>query len=218
MLESIKNSKYALLVIIIAALTWLITLPILPNHIPMQYTLSGEETWGTNKYLAGILLLAIMIFVYVVTILQPNIDPKQESYAFFDKFYVSIVFFTQLLIFVLGILLFLSAMDYPINLPVVIGSIVGTLMMFIGNFLPKVPTNWFVGIRNPWTISKRDVWVKVHRETGRFYLIVGFILLVLSITGIVSWAVTIAVIIIFAIYPHVRSFMLFNKEGKRNIK
>lgn len=212
MINIVKQTKYSLIMIGIAIVTWGIALPIMPDYIPMQYTSGGEEIWGTNKYLAGLSLIALMLLVYLIAILKPKIDPMKESYPFFKKFYFTSIFFTELLIYIVGILLTLKAMDYSINIQTISICLVGFIFLFVGNFLPKIPTNWFVGIKNPWTISDDDVWIKIHRHTGKIYMIVGLIFLIMGLLNIINWYLIVIIIIICAVYPHISSFIIFRNK------
>ena len=40
---------------------------------------------------------------------------------------------------------------------------VGLLFVVVGNVLGKVQSNWFIGIRTPWTLQSEKVWHKTHR-------------------------------------------------------
>ena len=51
-------------------------MPKLPNYIGMQYTMDGEVIWETNKYLAAIIIIGIMITIYILAIIKPLIDPE----------------------------------------------------------------------------------------------------------------------------------------------
>lgn len=41
------------------------------------------------------------------------------------------------------------------------------LLGVVGNALPALPPNLFVGIRLPWTVLDRAVWARTHRAAGR---------------------------------------------------
>ena len=41
--------------------------------------------------------------------------------------------------------------------------------------MPKFRTNWFCGIRNPWTISSETVWRRAQRVGGRMFFVSGLI-------------------------------------------
>jgi len=40
-----------------------------------------------------------------------------------------------------------------------------------GNYMGKVRSNWFLGIRTPWTLSSELSWEKSHRLLGRLFVI-----------------------------------------------
>lgn len=111
MMYIIKQTKYALMIIGIAILTWIIALPFIPEHIPMQYTFfgTGEETWGTNKYLAGTIIIAIMIFIYAAAIIKAKADPMKGSYFMFKDIYFTVIFFSEVLMYIVSIFLILKA-------------------------------------------------------------------------------------------------------------
>lgn len=213
MINIVKQTKYSLIMIGIAIVTWGIALPFMPDYIPMQYTYAGEEIWGTNKYLAGLSLIALMLLIYLIAILKPKVDPMKKSYPFFKSFYFTSIFFTEVLIYIVGILLTLKAMDYSIDIQTISICLVGFIFLFVGNFLPKIPTNWFVGIRNPWTISNDEVWIKIHRNTGKIYMIVGLIFLIMGLLNTINWSMIVVIIIICAVYPHINSFIIFRKKN-----
>jgi uncharacterized membrane protein len=55
--------------------------------------------------------------------------------------------------------------------------IAGSLMLVIGNLLPKVQRNWFIGIRTPWTISSDVSWRRTHRLAGWLFVASGTVVL-----------------------------------------
>lgn len=40
------------------------------------------------------------------------------------------------------------------------------VMGAVGNALPALPPNLFIGVRLPWTVRDRRVWAQTHRATG----------------------------------------------------
>lgn len=45
------------------------------------------------------------------------------------------------------------------------------LFAVIGNYLPKLRPNRFVGIRTRWTLKSPEVWIRTHRLFGRINLV-----------------------------------------------
>ena len=52
----------------------------------------------------------------------------------------------------------------------------GTLLMSVGNVLPRTRPNLTIGIRTPRTLSSRSFWMQVHRATGYVVLTFGAVL------------------------------------------
>jgi uncharacterized membrane protein len=59
-------------------------------------------------------------------------------------------------------------------------TLVGFLFMVIGNYSGKVRSNFFMGIRTPWTLSSELSWNKTHRLVGRMFLLVGAVIAILA--------------------------------------
>ena len=55
----------------------------------------------------------------------------------------------------------------------VVSALVGLLFLFLGNLMGKVKPNFFMGIRNPWTLSDPDVWNRTHRLGGGLFFLAG---------------------------------------------
>lgn len=90
-------------------------------------------------------------------------------------------------------------MDYSIDIQTISICLVGFIFLF-------------VGIRNPWTISNDEVWIKIHRNTGKIYMIVGLIFLIMGVLNTINWSMIVVIIIICAVYPHINSFIIFRKN------
>lgn len=53
----------------------------------------------------------------------------------------------------------------------------GLMFIVIGNFLPKIRYNYFMGIRTAWTLADERVWDKTHRLSGLLFIIAGLIII-----------------------------------------
>ncbi len=95
--------------------------------------------------------------------------------------------------------------------------LIGFLFIFMGNLLPKVPKNFFVGIRTPWTLTSDKIWQKTHRLGGICFVISGLIMIAKGflLKGNQPFQVVTAVLA-FAIllYPILYSFILYRKFGR----
>ena len=90
----------------------------------------------------------------------------------------------------------------------------GLLFILIGNYLPKIPRNFFFGIRVPWTLASEIVWKKTHIIGGWVFVLTGLLMIILSFskTGLfITLMISVGIILVFSIlYP----FILYKKLEK----
>ncbi len=148
----------------------------LPSQIPIHWNLAGiVDGWGGRNHIFILPVLSVAIcFLFV---LLPKVAPKQEPYTKFKKTF----FYTQLFLVLLFQLLFYLTL-YTVYHPSFVSPqfffiVFGVFFMVMGNYLPKMQHNYFVGIRTPWTLSNTDCWRKTHRFSGFVWVCSGALLL-----------------------------------------
>jgi uncharacterized membrane protein len=100
-----------------------------------------------------------------------------------------------------------------VNQPILM--IMGAFFVFLGNFLPKVPSNFYLGIRTPWSLSSETVWRKTHRLGGICFIVSGFLMFVASLMGKYSSLanqVFLGIVFIIILIPIVFSFAWYKQE------
>jgi len=94
---------------------------------------------------------------------------------------------------------------------------VGLLFIFLGNLLPKVPKNYFIGIRTPWTLSSEDIWQRTHRLGGWCFVISGVLMVIRGLLPNMDPSLRlITAIAIFGVilYPGLHSLILYLKRPR----
>ncbi len=118
--------------------------------------------------------------MYLLFLVLPNFDPKKENYQKFAHIYhyfkAGLILFLALIYFAAS----LSGLGYQINIKLLVLSGVGLLFILIGALLPKIQSNWFFGIRTPWTMSSETVWQKTHQVGGKIFMLSGLIIIILA--------------------------------------
>ena len=71
-------------------------------------------------------------------------------------------------------------LGWPIEIPMLIPVGVGLLLMVIGNLMPRMRPNWFMGIRTPWTLASESVWRKTHRLGGYCFMAMGVLMVAIG--------------------------------------
>jgi uncharacterized membrane protein len=66
---------------------------------------------------------------------------------------------------------------------------IGALFIVLGNLLPRFRSNFFFGIRTPWTLSSETVWARTHRVGGYAMVMVGVLLIAAGLVATRIWLV-----------------------------
>jgi len=186
-----------------------------PDTVVTHWNFYGQaDNWGkgTTNAIAIPLLITGMYLLFLVL---PKLDPKKERYEEFKKVYA---IFKTILMFVM-FLVFLTSGLYNLgyNIPIryVIPTIIGLLMIILGNYMGKIKPNWFVGIKTPWTLSSENVWNKTHRMGGYVFILFGLLILITpllpKILGLIAF---VSGILIITVGTFGYSYWLYRKEKR----
>ena len=145
----------------------------LPDQVPMHWGFDGEiNRYGSKNelWLTGALgPLFALLFQFL-----PRLDPRKRSYEKFQKYYeATALVLTAFIAVIMGVTLAEILRPGTLSLGRVISALVGLLFLFLGNLMGKVKSNFFLGIRNPWTLSDPDVWNRAHRLGGGLFFLAG---------------------------------------------
>ena len=206
---SMKKHLFPILLFAISVLSWLVNFSELPEQVPVHWGKDGADGFQ-SKGGAFFSLHAIMIFIYVLMMVIPKIDPKKKNFNYFSKSYMIINYALISLFFVLNMIILLICLGYNIPMERLAGPFVGGLFMILGNYLQQARANFFIGIRTPWTLSDDEVWRKTHRLGGKLFM-AGGLLILLTVFMPIDWEFYIitGVVAVIAIVPTVYSYLLF---------
>jgi uncharacterized membrane protein len=215
-----KNSSLSKISLwIMVVLSWVITLvsyKFVPDKIPLHWNVYGQiDNWG-NKFPGIFIFPGIILFVVILMKVVPAIDPRKANYERFigayQGFQVGVV---AVLLSLNLIVLYASAINTQIEVDFIVKLLVGILFVILGNLMPKIKNNYFVGIRTPWTIASEDVWFKTHRLAGFIWFAGGILMTMLAfIKGVVSAGAYFSVIAVVALVPVIYSYIYYKKNLK----
>lgn len=190
-----------------------VVFPRLPETMPTHWDLSGRpDGWSNRMWGAWVLPIFLLVMWGLVQIL-PRIDPRGSNYAKFGGTFEVIIGSIMLFTLVLHIVVLGASLGYPIQMQRVIPIGVGVLLIIIGNLLPRTRSNWFLGIRTPWTLSSDRVWEKTHRFGGRMFVAGGILIIVAGFLW-AEWAhkVLFAVMAVVAFSVLIYSYLEWKRE------
>ena len=188
-----------------------------PERLPTHFNIHGEADDYSSKALALLVLPATNILVYFIMLLIPRIDPRRKNYEQFSVSYQNIrlvvhLFFVAIFIYVSSAILY--------NRTLYMNAFLAGVMLFLallGNYMRTVRSNWFFGIRTPWTLSNDVVWRKTNELGGRIMFYSG-LLLAVSVLFLpeIAGAVVVGVgVFIMIIIPVVYSYFEYKKVMKQ---
>ncbi|PED07679.1 SdpI family protein [Bacillus pseudomycoides] len=207
-----KKHLFAIILILITCVAWVISWPHLPNTIATHW--SGGTADGFSSKLTGMMsMVGIMIGCYVFLNVLQKIDPKKENYEKFSKALMMINNSLLVVLFIGNIDIITNGLGYKLFINRVPELLVGILFLIIGNYLPQCKPNFFVGMRNPWTLSNEEVWRKTHRFSGKVFVALGLMMIV-SIVVPASWRsyMMLTMILVVVVLTNGYSYILYKKE------
>lgn len=207
-----KKHLFPIAIIALTIVVWAIAYPKLPAEVPTHWGFNGEVNGYSSKLNAMLTQIGIMVLLYFSVTFLPKIDPRRKNYKYFSSSYTMIYNSLLVLFFGLNLFVILYALGYDIPMSSFGTVFVGIIFIVLGNILQRVRSNFFLGLRTPWTLSNDEVWRKTHRMGGRLFFVSGIILLFATfLSGAVKEYLIIAIIAIVIVVPYVYSYLLFKK-------
>lgn len=210
-----KTEWFSWLMILSVIVIAIYAYPLLSDRVPSHWNLAGEiDGWvSRNGHVFGI--GGMILGMYLLFLLLPHFEPRKEHFVRSLGFYqmirnVMMAFFAILF----AAATYVGVTGNELAIDKIVPVIVGVLFILIGNYLPQIKSNFFMGIRTPWALDNDENWRKTH-HLGAYTFVIGGLLFVLSpfIPTPFNFYLPIAGILIAALLPMLMSFLWF-KQGK----
>lgn len=152
-----------------------------PDRIPVHWNAAGEVDGYGGRFMGLLLIPLVALGMQILYMVLPALDPCRTNEAGFAKAYA--IFRTAIVAFLGAVFTAttLVSLGHRVDMAKVIAVAMGLLFIVLGAFMREVRPNWFVGIRNPWTLSSRRSWEKTHRLAGWLFAASGIVTLVCGI-------------------------------------
>jgi uncharacterized membrane protein len=150
-------------------------------QIPIHWGVDGQPNGYAPKTVGLFLLPLITVGVAAVFWAIPVIEPRRANILKSEKAYRAIWAGTILLLAAIDVVTTAAALGATFDITLVVFVAVGILFIVIGNYLPKVRSNYMVGIRTPWTLTSDLSWDRTHRIGGRLFVLEGIVFIVLGL-------------------------------------
>jgi len=215
--EEFKRDWYLFILVALMFFVSFLLYSRLPERMPIHWNITGEVDNYSGRFWGAFMMPLVALGILLLMLLTPLIDPRKENYQKFSFSYrvirsISIVFFSGM-----HFLLLSASLGYNLNIGKFVTLGVCMLFFIIGNYMPKVRHNYFVGIRTPWTLASEKNWKKTHRLAGKLFVVSGIIMFLGIFLGdfIRFWLIMICAIG-SSLLSMVYSYLIFQKEKKDN--
>lgn len=183
----------------------------LPDVIATHFDMNGEPNGWSSKAFTVFGLPVFMAVINVLCTVITEKDPRRHKYP--EKMMKLVYWICPAvsLLCMAGIYGYELGLDQKKMLRV-LQLLVGIVFVVIGNYLPKVKQNYYLGIKLPWTYASEENWNKTHRMAGKLW-VAGGILFILNFFLKIRW-MGLIIMIAMILIPTLYSYLYSRKEQK----
>ena len=155
----------------------IIMLPKLPDQIAIHFNIHNEPDGFASKEFFVFFFPILMALFNLITIGAMQLDDNTEANK---KMHYATQWIFPIISFIMYVFTILVAMEYPIDMRVVAMMILGTMLIVLGNYLPKTKnTKYNIGFHVGFSKHLDDVtYKKVARLSGYFFMADGILMII----------------------------------------
>jgi uncharacterized membrane protein len=185
----------------------------LPQKVPIHWNINGEIDRFGNKLELILIPLLFPLMTYLIFLVVPKIDPKQQINKFGSKKYQNLKTLIIVFMSILAVLMIYVAKNQSLANVNLIVLPIGVLYIILGNYFKTIKANYFIGIRTPWTLENETVWKETHKLGGKLWFAGGLVIVMSSLlfenkANLIVFMMVTGIIIII---PIVYSYLKFKK-------
>ena len=177
---SLKREIFPLVVMAVLLVFALYRYSGLPDPMPSHFDAEGNINGWMGKAVFMWMMAGLTLGLYLLITFLPLIDPLWRK---IEPRYGLILLIRDVVIGFLAfvfVLTIIGAGEGRLRSEL-LGVGLGVLFILMGNYMPKLPQNWFVGIRSPWTLSSDVIWRKTHVLGGWLFALCGVVFIICSL-------------------------------------
>lgn len=165
----------------------LLVIPLLPEQIPAHYDFNNQVTrWG-SKYESFIFPAITVIFGFFM-LGMARYSAKHEETGKNNENVCVMTGIVSLALFnaMTGYFLYTSfnkvenLSSVTVDVSQLLFGILGVAMIIVGNIMPKLRMNSYVGLRTGWSMKNETTWKKSQRFGGISFILAGIIIVLIS--------------------------------------
>lgn len=206
-----RNKGTLILTSIITLLPILIGLVLwnkLPDRITTHWDISGNADGWSSKPFAIFFLPLFLLVMHWFCFLMTIIDPRNKDSN--TKMIRLTLWIVPIISLIANTVTYFIALGYPLSMEAFTPFLIGTLFIFLGNYMPKCKQNYTIGVKVPWTLDNEENWNVTHRFAGKLWVGCGFAMIILGFI-LPFWAM-LSFIVIASFIPVIYSYLYYRKQ------
>jgi uncharacterized membrane protein len=190
----------------------------LPAIVPTHWDMHGEVNGTMPKFPGAFLPSLVAIVLWYLLPLLRRIDPRRASYEKFDATFFLIINIMALLMALLQGMVLAIGLGAQVDMVRTMLFGVGLMFAVLGNYMPRIRSNWWMGIRTPWTLDNEEVWRRTHRFGGRMFVAGGIVSMAsVILPSEAASMIAVTAMIIAGLTPAVYSYVIWRTEPTRGM-
>jgi uncharacterized membrane protein len=207
-----KKYGWSYLLIALSVLIGVFAYPYLPDQMAMHWNINGEVDGYWDKLNAVFFSPILMIVMMMLFIYMPRIDPKKENYKKFSGSYLIVITIINAFFLLIQCVTIGYSLGFNIDISLVVNLGIGLLFIVLGNYLPRIKHNYFIGVRTPWTLANEKTWRKTHQLSGKLFVVAGILLVAISfLPGVYKFTGMLVVVLSTVLITTIASYVFFNR-------
>ncbi len=141
--------------------------------MPVHFGIDGRPDRFAAKGIGLFAMPLVAIGITALLAVIPRIEPRRLNLAGSAKFYRAVWIGIVALLGATHGAAIAAALHAPVDAGAVVAGALAILFIVMGNYLGKTRSNFFAGVRTPWTLSSEYSWERTHRLCGKLFVITG---------------------------------------------
>ena len=214
-MTSTLKKWYPVLLAVIGVIASIAVYDRLPDSVAVHWDLDGNPNGWMPRPIGAFFLPVFLLVLGGILRFVPRIDPRAANYQRFEDTYETIVLSVLLLLLATHGITLAIALGHRVPVGRFVPALAGLLFIVIGNVMPRTRSNWWFGVRTPWTLSSDRVWARTHRLAGYSMIAAGVVMILggLLLPPSLGAPVAIAAIAAAVVGPAVYSYLTWRREN-----
>jgi len=213
---TLKTESLPIIMVLLAFIASIYFYAHFPARVITHWDFAGNANGWSSAAFAAFFFPLLNLGMYLLLLFLPYLDPREDRYKDFRSAYHIIKNFLVFFLVVIYFITSLNNLGYNLSVSLYTPILVGLLFFILGNYMGKLKSNWFIGMRNPWTLSSEMVWNKTNRLAGKLFMLAGvFMTLEAFAPEQIKIPLFITMLTVVVLVPNIYSFIIFKKEKSK---